>query len=1174
MAPLEAFCGFPGESEGRSLWRVDRADMNREKRLGIGVDIPVYPDELTVEYINLKLASMGCAPVGTGEGSGFHEIAGDFLRHHRQRERLLAHYLCPADSRIQCWLDQYLDSVSDPIRLPEKTFVLDRHGLARALSLPFEGDEFHSEIISSYRLRQGILHNPAKDRRTTKGVFHIAEGGLPVPDDKRQVPLKVFAELLRAALQPPKSLLALPFTAQEEPDEQVHCFVSLLLRPLVCPEIPGVTRDLRTEVRFFAPGNLVSNLDFVESIFGNGGDPFLSENDSALDPGGWTGHSGCVILAPHLTTVSKKQLGLPPRDQATEEQVEAGLFWDEPGDLYNDGQAFKICARDEKGVMVTLIADNYFGYCKKEVKTQISYSANLFGLAEEEHAGGTLAFPSYDLGEDFSGHLHVQRSGHSFEEVVEHFGDMMEIDPRGFGVDKRYPDILYVPEDVEFDLHQQSVSWKREGKEQLLKLLPGVTYIRPSGYKVEMVKPSDDRSWRLVGTVAEGTVCHKPCTVSGGGKSEISKPLTDAILHGPVFVADIKVDIDQVAALIERDYSNRFREPARKDERSVLSFERSLGSVIKLLTPSRDYTDDYNEWLESIPKHVKEIVFVVKRYYREEWGADWQSHFTVDMINGRPGNELKCDHRKLVTTYLRVGFAADGLWRTFGLRKDFQPAVKTSLEDDITASVVVPSGALSFSKPEHQGSSVKIVENCENRFFQRPDDAVHRGYDRQTESDLSERGNFLSNFEPLAGDDARAIIEDSIGFSHYTAPMQELIRGAAESDVPKFFVSSSHPRMVDGKPSKNPRYLQIRPDILNERRGYISEVGMRLQRRTPLGESVLSVVDAVVPGRRNNAPDLVNGIRALAVYNPIHYMELPEYLIEVICSMTGKSPSTTGAGSEGALTKGPFNALPPVIDLNTTVVSAALTKSHAFLTSAGVIGPHARVAHDVSLLIPEVWCRMSAEERDPEFLIENGYLAPCEDFEFEGRRLPFSLLGYRITRRFVVTFFGRVFSHPDAVFTDEMIRPELQSMEVFVEGIDNAVATQKRVAQHYFNDGSVAFACPPLKAVLHIMRDGHYEGKGLDHAEIRDLFSRETILTSDWYQDRLAAKQDHDIALWQRHVAYLKEFLGKESHSDVAGRLGIQERYDEAQREWNRVKGADYRNSLIGTLGRENIERY
>ena len=52
-------------------------------------------------------------------------------------------------------------------------------------------------------------------------------------------------------------------------------------------------------------------------------------------------------------------------------------------------------------MVVTVLADNYFGYCKKEVKTQISFSANLSGLGEEEHAGGTIVFPSYDLGEEF-----------------------------------------------------------------------------------------------------------------------------------------------------------------------------------------------------------------------------------------------------------------------------------------------------------------------------------------------------------------------------------------------------------------------------------------------------------------------------------------------------------------------------------------------------------------------------------------------------------------------------------------------------------------------------------------------------------------------------------------------------------------------------------------------------
>jgi hypothetical protein len=1149
--------------------------MNREKNLGIGVEIPAYPDELTVEYINLKLASMGCPTVDQPEGSKFHEIADGFLRHHRQRERLLSKYLCPADWRIQKWLDEYLYPISAPIPLPARTFVLDRHGLARALSLPFDADEFHSEIVSSFRLRQGILHNPAKDRRTTKGVFHIAEGGLPIPADKLQVPMIAFANLLRHALNPPETLLGLPFTDGQEDSKKARCFVSLLLRPLVCPEVPGVMEEKRTEIRFFAPGNLVSNLDFVESIFGNAGDPYLSENDAGLDVNHWTGHTGCVILAPHLTTLTKKEIGLPTIADATPAQKEAGLCWEDPSELYNDGRAFKICARDEKGVMVTLIADNYFGYCKKEVKTQISYSTNLFGLTEEEHAGGTLAFPAYDLGEEFSGHLHVQRSGHSFDEMVKSYGDLMEIDSRGFGVDKTHSNILYVPEHVEFDLHDQSVSWMKGTERQSLKLLHGVTYIRPSGYKVEMVKPSDNRSWRLVGTVSEGTICHKPCTVSGGGKSEISKPLTDAILHGPVFVANNREDLDLVSELVKRNYSDRFRDSSKSDARPVLSFERSLGSVIKLLTPSlRDYTDEYNAWLETIPKHVKEIVFVVKRYYREEWADDWRSHFTVDIINGKPGNELKCDNRKLVTAYLRVGFAEDGLWRTFGLRKDFQPAVKSSLEDDITASVVVSADRLSHSKQEHKGHSVKVVENCENRFFQRPDDAIHRGYDKQAERDLSASGNFISNFEPLNGDNAREIVEDSIGYSEYTEPMQRLIRNASESDEPKYFVSSSHPRIVGGKPSKNPRYLQIRPDLLNERANYIADVGVRLQRRIPMDEAVVSVVDAVVPGRRNNAPDVVNNIRALAAYNPIHYMELPEYLIEVICSMTGKSPSTTGAGSEGALTKGPFNALPTVIDLNTMVISSALTGSHAFLTSAGVIGPNARVDHDVSLLIPEVWCRMSAEERDPEFLIQQGYLARCEDVEFEGRTVPFSLLGYRITRRFAVTFFGRVFSHPDAVFTDDMIRPELQGMGVFAEGIDNIVATQKRVAQLYFDDESVAFACPPLKAILHIMKDGQFEGKTLRDSEIRALFDPEVIRKSDWYQARLRSKQESEVALWNRHVSYLSDFLEKENHSDVAERLGIDARCEEARQQLLHVSSEAYLESLEGTLGREEIERF
>jgi len=311
--------------------------------------------------------------------------------------------------------------------------------------------------------------------------------------------------------------------------------------------------------------------------------------------------------------------------------------------------------------------------------------------------------------------------------------------------------------------------------------------------------------------------------------------------------------------------------------------------------------------------------------------------------------------------------------------------------------------------------------------------------------------------------------------------MQHLILDALKNGGPRYFVSSAHPRIVDGQPSKNPRYLQKRPDLVNARDVYAAEMATRLQRRISLDTPLYTPVNVVVPGRRNNPPDPVARIRSLAVFNPVHYMELPELFMEFISSMTGKSPSTTGAGSEGALTKGPFNALPPIIDLNAALVSFALTDYDAFISSAGHLGPKVRVDHDISLLIPEVWCRMTAAERQPAFLIDNGYFEKCEDFDFNGCKVQASRLGYRMTASFVRTFFGRVFSYPFAVFTDEMLRPEQQDMAVFADGVDNIVGTHKRVAESYFADGSIEMACPPLKAVLHIMARGSYEGRDVNH---------------------------------------------------------------------------------------------
>ena len=107
------------------------------------------------------------------------------------------------DRRIQNFLDNHLREAGGAPPLPGRTFILDYPGLARVLSIPFDGDHFTSDIIHSYRVKQGVLHNPKSDRRTTKGIFHIAEGGLPIPHDKCAVPKEVFGRILRRALNPP-----------------------------------------------------------------------------------------------------------------------------------------------------------------------------------------------------------------------------------------------------------------------------------------------------------------------------------------------------------------------------------------------------------------------------------------------------------------------------------------------------------------------------------------------------------------------------------------------------------------------------------------------------------------------------------------------------------------------------------------------------------------------------------------------------------------------------------------------------------------------------------------------------------------------------------------------------------------------------------------------------------
>jgi phosphoenolpyruvate carboxykinase (diphosphate) len=127
------------------------------------------------------------------------------------------------------------------------------------------------------------------------------------------------------------------------------------------------------------------------------------------------------------------------------------------------------------------------------------------------------------------------------------------------------------------------------------------------------------------------------------------------------------------------------------------------------------------------------------------------------------------------------------------------------------------------------------------------------------------------------------------------------------------------------------------------------------------------------------------------------------------------------------------------------------------------------------------------------------------------------------------------------------LRPETQDIALFVEGVTAICEAQRTVALNYFEDGSVEDACPPIKALLHIMAFGTYEGRGIGDPVIRGMFSRESMLASDWYKGRLHAKQVHDIALWTRHVQATKS--------------------ERARKRLDEVMSSEYLRCLEGTIG-------
>jgi len=95
--------------------------------------------------VNVKLKASGLPTNPDAESAELLKLAVGLPDNFHERQKHLKANQCPVDSRIETFLHKHFADCHLPtaLKLPE-SLILDRHGIARALSLPETGDSFDS----------------------------------------------------------------------------------------------------------------------------------------------------------------------------------------------------------------------------------------------------------------------------------------------------------------------------------------------------------------------------------------------------------------------------------------------------------------------------------------------------------------------------------------------------------------------------------------------------------------------------------------------------------------------------------------------------------------------------------------------------------------------------------------------------------------------------------------------------------------------------------------------------------------------------------------------------------------------------------------------------------------------------------------------------------------------
>ena len=159
-----------------------------------------------IRYINLKLAALGQPTSRSTADPDFLEIAGPLLRNYHQKDQLLGDRLCPADARIQAFLDSYFGDVCPRRRsrvCPPTLSCSTAPGLARDHVAAPERRQFPSPYLQVLSRPAGrAAQSQERPPHHARNLSTSSKADCRFRPTKSPFPSRLSRPCWRAALQP------------------------------------------------------------------------------------------------------------------------------------------------------------------------------------------------------------------------------------------------------------------------------------------------------------------------------------------------------------------------------------------------------------------------------------------------------------------------------------------------------------------------------------------------------------------------------------------------------------------------------------------------------------------------------------------------------------------------------------------------------------------------------------------------------------------------------------------------------------------------------------------------------------------------------------------------------------------------------------------------------------